>query len=281
MELIMLEQFKSEGARMGFLGLPLEALLIRLRKSIELEYHQVKSSLLNRIDKIRTKLENTDKELNKLASLLNRLTFSINGIAGGLFLILTVAGLIYLWDNILFPGLTMRSFINLGLLIGACSLGGFLLINGNLDPKVKKQLFVVALSICASLITIVATLVSVNPEVVASSITLGVLVGIVVYLINLLMTHMLDSFVLSITYLWLKPKYWLISKVQNYRKAKLSKLSSKLQSIDMLIETKAEIIINEINHEYALGKAATNVQKPITKKVMEEKANVWEKHYPN
>ena len=276
-----LEQLKSEGARLGFLGLSLETLLERSKKSIELEYHKVKSLLLNRMNRIRTKLDNTDIELDTLSSLIKKMDFTINGIVGSLFLILTGVGLIYLWDNILFLELGMRSFITFGLIIGACSLGGFLLNNDRLDSRVKKQLFVAALSICASLITIVSTIVFDNPVIIATSITLGVFVGIIVYLINLLLVSTLDSLVDSITYLWIKPKSWLISKVQNFRKARLSKLSSRLKSIDILIHTKTEILKSEIHHEYALGKAATSLNKSTTKQTMEEKTDVWKKQYLN
>ena len=297
-----LEQLKSEGARLGFLGLSLETLLERAKKSVELEYHKAKSSLLNRMNRIKTKLDNTGIELDKLSSLINKMDFTINGIVGSLFLILTGAGLIVLWDNILnfifgfkemgnpYPEFYLRTHLLasithlltfFGLIIGACSLGGFLLYNDRLDSRVKKQLFVAALSICASLITIVSTIVIDSPVTIAASITLGIFVGIIVYLINLLLVPTLDSLVDSITYLWIKPKSWLISKVQNFRKARLSKLSSRLKSIDILIHTKTEILKSEIHHEYALGKAATSLNKSTTKQTMEEKTDVWKKQYLN
>ena len=101
-----LEQLKSEGARLGFLGLSLETLLERSKKSVELEYHKVKSLLLNRMNRIRTKLDNTDIELDTLSSLIKKMDFTINGIVGSLFLILKE--LLYLKSIIFFAHLMLR-----------------------------------------------------------------------------------------------------------------------------------------------------------------------------
>jgi hypothetical protein len=260
---------KSEVARCGYNGLPMEPILDSVKKSIGLEVQSKRSRFKQKLDNLETKYDCSKHTLQSLQRAINERRFKAVSFLIVTILAFAVTALFSFWSNIIWPESThQEGLIILGIVLAASTMGGILLYNSKCNSVIKKNVIVISLSVISTFISILfpfTRLVSTtewwtlsHDIAFASIIALGILMGFTVYLINVLIVPSSIDLLNSMKVLFFNSRIFLLKAIQRFRSSRISKLSSKILAVDSDVSIRCDIVENELRHEYELAKKLGN-----------------------
>ena len=260
---------KSEVARCGYNGLPMEPILDSVKKSIGLEVQSKRSRFKQKLDNLETKYDCSKHTLQSLQRAINERRFKAVSFLIVTILAFAVTALFSFWSNIIWPESThQEGLIILGIVLAASTMGGILLYNSKCNSVIKKNVIVISLSVISTFISILfpfTRLVSTtewwtvaHDIAFASIIALGILVGLTVYLVNVLIVPSSIDLLNSMKVLFFNSRIFLLKAIQRFRSSRISKLSSKILAVDSDVSIRCDIVENELRHEYELAKKLGN-----------------------
>jgi len=268
-EMTLTNTNKSEVARCGYNGLPMEPILDSVKKSIGLEVQSKRSRFKQKLDNLETKYDCSKHTLQSLQRAINERRFKAVSFLIVTILAFAVTALFSFWSNIIWPESThQEGLIILGIVLAASTMGGILLYNSKCNSVIKKNVIVISLSVISTFISILfpfTRLVSttewwtVSHDIAfASIIALGILMGFTVYLINVLIVPSSIDLLNSMKVLFFNSRIFLLKAIQRFRSSRISKLSSKILAVDSDVSIRCDIVENELRHEYELAKKLGN-----------------------
>ena len=262
--MILTDTNKSDVARCGYNGLPMEPILDSVKESIGLEVQSKRSLFQQKLDTLETKYDCSRHTLQSLQRAINAMRFKAVSFFIVTILAFAVTALFSFWSSIIWPERTQVGVIILGLVLAASTMGGILLYNSKCNSVIKKNVIVISLSMISTLISILfpfTRLVSTtewwtvaHDIAFASIIALGILVGLTVYLVNVLIVPSSIDLLNSMKVLFFNSRIFLLKAIQRFRSSRISKFSSKIKGIDKDISVRCLIAENELRSEYDMAK---------------------------
>ena len=266
---------KSEVARCGYNGLPMEPILDSVKKSIGLEVQSKRSRFKQKLDNLETKYDCSKHTLQSLQRAINERRFKAVSFLIVTILAFAVTALFFFWSTIIWPERTQVGVIILGLVLAASTMGGILLYNSKCNSVIKKNVIVISLSMISTLISILFpfTRLVITTEwwtvahdiAFASIIALGILMGLTVYLVNVLIVPSSIDLLNSMKVLFFNSRIFLLKAIQRFRSSRISKFSSKIKGIDQDIAIRCLIAENELRYEYDMAKELSSKSRLIKK----------------
>jgi len=277
--MILTDTNKSDVARCGYNGLPMEPILDSVKESIGLEVQSIRSRFQQKLDTLETKYDSSRHTLQSLQRAINAMRFKAVSFLIVTILAFAVTALYSFWSSIIWPERTQVEVIILGLVLAASTMGGILLYNSKCNSVIKKNVIVISLSMISTLISILFpfTRLVITTEwwtvahdiAFASIIALGILMGLTVYLVNVLIVPSSIDLLNSMKVLFFNSRIFLLKAIQRFRSSRISKFSSKIKGIDQDIATRCLIAENELRYEYDMAKELSSKSRLI-KKVEED-----------
>ena len=277
--MILTDTNKSDVARCGYNGLSMEPILDSVKESIGLEVQSIRSRFQQKLDTLETKYDCSRHTLQSLQRAINAMRFKAVSFFIVTILAFAVTALFFFWSTIIWPERTQVGVIILGLVLAASTMGGILLYNSKCNSVIKKNVIVISLSMISTLISILfpfTRLVSTtewwtvaHDIAFASIIALGILMGLTVYLVNVLIVPSSIDLLNSMKVLFFNSRIFLLKAIQRFRSSRISKFSSKIKGIDQDIATRGLIAENQLRYEYDMAKELSSKSRLI-KKVEED-----------
>jgi hypothetical protein len=266
--MILTDTNKSDAARCGYNGLSMEPILDSVKESIGLEVQSKRSLFQQKLDTLETKYDCSRHTLQSLQRAINAMRFKAVSFFIVTILAFAVTALFSFWSSIIWPERTQVGVIILGLVLAASTMGGILLYNSKCNSVIKKNVIVISLSMISTLISILFpfTRLVITTEwwtvahdiAFASIIALGILMGLTVYLVNVLIVPSSIDLLNSMKVLFFNSRIFLLKAIQRFRSSRISKLSSKILAVDSDVSIRCDIVENELRHEYELAKKLGN-----------------------
>jgi len=273
--MILTDTNKSDAARCGYNGLPMEPILDSVKESIGLEVQSKRSLFQQKLDTLETKYDCSRHTLQSLQRAINAMRFKAVSFFIVTILAFAVTALFSFWSSIIWPERTQVGVIILGLVLAASTMGGILLYNSKCNSVIKKNVIVISLSMISTLISILFpfTRLVITTEwwtvahdiAFASIIALGILMGLTVYLVNVLIVPSSIDLLNSMKVLFFNSRIFLLKAIQRFRSSRISKFSSKIKGIDQDIAIRCLIAENELRYEYDMAKELSSKSRLIKK----------------
>ena len=273
--MILTDTNKSDVARCGYNGLSMEPILDSVKESIGLEVQSIRSRFQQKLDTLETKYDCSRHTLQSLQRAINAMRFKAVSFFIVTILAFAVTALFFFWSTIIWPERTQVGVIILGLVLAASTMGGILLYNSKCNSVIKKNVIVISLSMISTLISILfpfTRLVSTtewwtvaHDIAFASIIALGILMGLTVYLVNVLIVPSSIDLLNSMKVLFFNSRIFLLKAIQRFRSSRISKFSSKIKGIDQDIATRGLIAENQLRYEYDMAKELSSKSRLINK----------------
>ncbi len=270
---------KSDVARCGYHGLSMEPILDSVKESIGLEVQSKRSQFQQKLDTLGTKYDSSRHTLQFLQRAINGMRFKAESFLIVTILAFAVTALFYFWSSVIWTERTQVGVIILGLVLATSTMGGILLYNSKCNSVIKKNVIVISLSMISTLISILFpfTRLVITTEwwtvahdiAFASIIALGILMGLTVYLVNVLIVPSSIDLLNSMKVLFFNSRIFLLKAIQRFRSSRISKFLSKIKGIDKDISVRCLIAENELRSEYDMAKKIGSESRLI-KKVEED-----------
>ena len=266
---------KSDVARCGYHGLSMEHILDSVKESIGLEVQSKRSRFQQKLDTLGTKYDSSRHTLQFLQRAINGMRFKAVSFLIVTILAFAVTALFYFWSSVIWTERTQVGVIILGLVLATSTMGGILLYNRKGISVIKAKVIVISLAMISALISILfpfTRLVSTtewwtvaHDIAFASIIALGILMGLTVYLVNVLIVPSSIDLLNSMKVLFFNSRIFLLKAIQRFRSSRISKFSSKIKGIDQDIATRGLIAENQLRYEYDMAKELSSKSRLINK----------------
>jgi hypothetical protein len=253
MNTINLDEFRSESSRLGYFNLPLDPLISSVKEHVIITYKSRVSQLKIRLSNLTCYIKGLEESEKSYKEKIKDNPLHAENIIGFFVIVSILLAVINLWQNLIFGDIQHQSGIALGFVIACCTLGALYINYHKSITKKKKQLVIGSLVGLSVLLTSIFTLVSTERIFVLKSIIMGLLIGLIVYVFNVILIPFLQGLFATISNIYACVRLALVTKRIRVKKTDVENLNRNLLELDEEIKSVTSLTIREVQLEYELG----------------------------